>query len=131
MRISHVYFFSFYGWCSERDSSKLKQEKANAVYIDECDYKLLHFSNDNGSFLIYVDFVFLYHRQYFYRSWLWVAWQISYKKRELLTQREYLGSCPPLPPFFGNFHIACHLSFLCCVFLDFVQCLVPNFTYVS
>ena len=39
-----------------------------------------------------IDFIFLYHRQYFYRSWLWVAWRITYKKRELLTLREYLGS---------------------------------------
>ena len=42
-----MYFFSFYSSCGDRDSSKLKQEKANAVYIHECDYKLLHFSNAN------------------------------------------------------------------------------------
>ena len=60
-----------------------------------------------------IDFVFLYHRQHFYRSWLWVAWQISYKKRELLTLREYLGS----PPVFWK--VSCYSSFKFSVLLFF------------
>jgi hypothetical protein len=41
-------------------------------------------------------FSFLYHCQYFYRTWLyiWVTWSVSYKKQELLTLREYL--CSPV-----------------------------------
>jgi hypothetical protein len=64
-----------------------------------------------------IDFVFLYHRHYYCRSSLWVAWRISYEKGN------------PLPfestwvhlPFFGKFHVARHLSFLCCVFFSFLS----------
>ena len=37
-------------------------------------------------------FSFLHHRQDFYRTWLLVTRRVSYKKHELLTLREHLGS---------------------------------------
>ena len=61
-------------------------------------------------FPFYVYFAFLYHCQDFQRTWLyiWVKWQVSHKKQEMLTIYEHLSSslvlclCP------------CCSLFLCC-----------------
>ena len=79
-------------------------------------------------------FSFLYHRQFFYRTWLytWVTWWVSFKKQELLTRREHLDS----PLVFGGVRVAHLFSFLwyvlffCFVCLGSVSC-VPNITIVS
>jgi hypothetical protein len=42
---------------------------------------------------------------------------MSYKKQELLSLREHLGS----PPVFGGAHVAHLVSFLCCALLVFVH----------
>ena len=58
----------------------------------------------------------LYHCQDFYRMWLyiWVTRWMSYKKQELFTLSEHLGS----PSVFGGVHIAHLFSFLCCFLLS-------------
>jgi hypothetical protein len=66
-------------------------------------------------------FSFLYHCQDFYRTWLyiWVTWQVSYKKQKLLTLSQHMGS----PPVFVEVRVAHLVGFLCCIF-GFV-CLRP------
>jgi hypothetical protein len=56
----------------------------------------IHISNDNGLFTFYLDLSFLYHCQDLYRTWLyiWVTRRVYYKKQELLTLLEHLGSHP-------------------------------------
>ena len=48
---------------------------------------------------------------------IWVARWVSYKKQELLTLREHLGS-PPV--FFVGVHVGYLFSFMCCVLCVFV-----------
>ena len=68
---------------------------------------------------------FLYHWQYFYRTWLyiWVTQWVSYGKQELCTLRDHLSH----PQFFGVARVTHLSSFLCCYFALFVSllCLVP------
>ena len=63
-----------------------------------------------GSFTFYVDVC--------YRSWMyvWVAWQVSYKKQQLSALREYLRSLPVfiLLVFFCGVRVAHLFSVLCC-----------------
>jgi len=56
-------------------------------------------------------FSFLYHCKDFDRTWLytWVTRRVSYKKQELLTFREHMGSAPV----FGGVRVAHRFSFLC------------------
>ena len=51
--------------------------------------------------------------QYFYLNWLyiWVAWRVSYKKQEMFTLSELLGS----PSVLDEVRVAHLLTFLCCV----------------
>jgi len=53
---------------------------------------------------------------------VWVTWSLSYKRQELLTIRENLGS----PTVYGGSVLHIFLSFLCCGFsclcLSFVLC---------
>jgi hypothetical protein len=49
-----------------------------------------------------------------------MPWQVSYKKQELLTFREHLGS----PPIFGVVRVVHLLSCLCWVLFVFILCLV-------
>ena len=59
---------------------------------------------------------------------IWVTRWVSYKKQELLTLPEHLGSLP----LFGGIHVADPFSCLCCMFcLVFILGLVPNIVYVS
>ena len=62
-------------------------------------------------FLFTQIYSFLNHRQNFYRTWLWVTWRVSFKKRELLTIRVHF--C--LPCFFGGKLL--FISFVFCVVL--------------
>jgi hypothetical protein len=75
----------------------------------------IHISNDSEAFTFYVDVYFLYHCQYFYRTWLyiWVTRRVSYKKHDLLTLREHLSS---LPGFFVGSVLLIFLDF-CVVFV--------------
>jgi hypothetical protein len=73
-------------------------------------------------------FCFFYHRQDFYRTWLYMSnTTVSYKKQERLTLREHMGS----PPVFGGvsvphlFIILCWVVFLCFICLHPVS-YVPN-----
>ena len=56
---------------------------------------------------------FLYHRQYFFQTWLWVTRCVSYKKQKLLTLHEHLVSSR----FLGGSMFVFYSRFLCCVFL--------------
>jgi len=65
-----------------------------------------------------------YHRKYFYRTWLYICltWRMYYRKQELLSLREHLGSSQV----FGWVRVVHLFSFLRCVFclFAFVLCLV-------
>ena len=106
-----------------------------AIYsfaVQECPNVTLwniHTSNDNGSLAFYEDFIFFPLSPTILLSDLticiWVTWRGSYKKQELLTLHEHLGS----PPVFGWVRGAHLFSFLCCVFgvlFVFVLCLVSS-----
>ena len=63
---------------------------------------------------------------------IWITRRVSYKKQELLTLRENLGS----PPVFGGVHVAHLLGFLCFVLFCFVlfvfvMCLVYSMLSVT
>jgi hypothetical protein len=74
-------------------------------------------------------FSLLYHRQDFYWTSLWVTRQVSYKKQELLSLREHLGS--PLV-FWSGQCCSSFYSFLCCVLVVWPHlCLVLNITCFS
>ena len=90
------------------------------MYNHECDYKLLHFSNANRFYLSLSQTIFLPEL---------TMSSMADHLYEMGTA--YPSRVPGFTPFFEKFHVARHLSFLCCYFLGFVQCLVPNFTYVS
>ena len=80
----------------------------------------INFSIRNASFPIYIDFSVFYHRQDFYRIWLWITRRESYKKQKLLNFCEYLG----LSPDFYEVRIAHSFSFLRCVFCFVCLCSV-------
>ena len=87
----------------------------------------IHFSNNNGSFSLYVNLSFLCRRKDFFRTW-----RMSYKLQELFTLREHLCSkSHPLIPvfFFGRSVLFIYLGFsgvffvfVCLHFTSFVQC---------
>jgi hypothetical protein len=54
---------------------------------------------------------------------------MSYKKKELFTLHEHMGS----PPVFGGVRVAHYFSFLCCVCLRHVSCVsnVANVSWLS
>jgi len=65
---------------------------------------------------------FLYHCQGFDRTWLyiWVTRQVSYKKQDLLTLREYLS--PPLVFWWGPCCPSFQFSVLCLCSVSCTQC---------
>jgi len=82
----------------------------------------IHFSNNNGSFSLYVNLSFLCRRKDFVRTW-----RVSYKIQELLTLREHLCSKPhfPIPVFFfGRSVLFIFLGFSGVFFVLFV--LIPH-----
>jgi hypothetical protein len=88
--------------------------------------RIIHISDDIVSFLFYVDLFFplsLTRLLPDLTKYIRVARRMSYKKQELITLHEHLGS----HPFIGGIHVA-H-RFLCCVFFFkfwyfFVLCFV-------
>jgi hypothetical protein len=98
--------------------------------------RIIHNSNDNLSFTFYVDVFFpltlsrllcilclFVYSGVKYVSTIWVTWRVFYKRQELLTLCEYLGS----PPIFAGVLVLIVLVF--CVFC-FV-CLCPVYPSVS
>ena len=81
-------------------------------------------SNDNGSFIFYVDVSFLYHCQDFYRTWLylWVTRRVTYKKQEQLTLRDHLDSSPIFSVCSVSLISLVFYVALLCVFTFWIQC---------
>ena len=99
-------------------------------------YALFYVFKFHSIVLIWLYYPYLKWQWIFYRIWLYIyvtRW-VSYKKQELVTLRERLGS--PHYTFsvtFGVVHVAYIFSFLFCGFclLSFVLCLVKLMLPVS
>ena len=81
------------------------------------------FSNCIGWFL-FNGISSIFHLQDLCRTWLLITWRMSYRKQELLTIREHMGS----PSIFHRIRVAHLFMFLCFVLFCFVSvlCLVHN-----
>lgn len=53
-----------------------------------------HFWNGNGSFPVYLDFVFPLPPKDFYQTWLWWIRRVPYKKHKLINLRDHQGFTP-------------------------------------